>query len=204
MAQGSTGHPLKTRKSLYLFLNDDVEVITSDWLESLVEHGVRPEVGAVGARLRFPDNTLQHAGVVMGVQGLAGHAFRGLTASGNSHFDFSALTRNCSAVTGACLLTRRDVFWELEGFDEVNLQISYQDIDYCLRACEKGYKIVYTPYAELRHYESVSRQEGGFFDHPLESNYMRQRWSSWIENDPYYNPNLTREHENFEIRLDEL
>ena len=188
---------------LYLFLNDDVEVITSDWLQSLVEHGVRPEVGAVGARLRFPDNTLQHAGVVMGVQGLAGHAFRGLTAGGNSHFDFSALTRNYSAVTGACLLTRRDVFWELEGFDEVHLQISFQDVDYCLRAGEKGYRIVYTPYAELRHYESASRQAADLLDHPLEANYMRQRWSSWIENDPYYNPNLTREHENFDIRLDE-
>lgn len=189
---------------LYLFLNDDVEVITSNWLESLVEHGVRPGVGAVGARLRFPDNTLQHAGVVMGVQGVAGHAFRGLTAGGNSHFDFSALTRNYSAVTGACLLTRADVFWKLEGFDEVHLQISFQDIDFCLRAREKGYRIVYTPYAELRHYESVSRQAAGLLDHPLEANYMRQRWSSWIENDPYYNPNLTREHENFEIRLDEL
>jgi len=187
---------------LYLFLNDDVEVITSNWLGSLVEHGVRPPVGAVGARLYFPDNTLQHAGVVMGLYGLAGHAFRGLTAGNGSHFDLSALTRNCSAVTGACLMTRREVFWELGGFDEVRLQISFQDVDFCLRACEKGYRIVYTPYAKLRHYESISRQGAGLLDHPLETNYMRERWSHWIEDDPYYNPNLTRQHENFEIQLD--
>ncbi len=186
---------------ILLFLNDDVEVITPTWLGSMVEHANRKEIGAVGARLRFPDGTLQHAGVVIGIGGLVGSAFRGSLDGDNGHVDLSATTRNCAAVSAACLMTRRSVFEELNGFDEVNLQISLQDVDYCLRALEKGYRTVYDPHAELTHYESASREQAGLLTHPEEDHYFRERWADWIKDDPYYNPNLTRSQDNFAIRL---
>lgn len=186
-----------------LFLNDDVEVINETWLRSMVEHAMRKEIGAVGARLRFPDGTLQHAGVVIGIGGLVGCAFRGLKDGNNGHIDLSATTRNWAAVSAACLMTRREVFQELGGFDEANLQISLQEVDYCLRGLEKGYRTVYDPHAELTHYESTSREQAGLLTHPDENRYFRERWAGWINDDPYYNPNLTRSQDNFAIRLGE-
>ncbi len=186
---------------LYLFLNDDVEALNPDWLMPLVEHAARPAVGVVGGRLRFPDLTIQHSGVIMGVNGVLGTPFYRQRGGAGHVLDLSAVTRNCAAVTGACLLTRRDVFWELGGFDEARLQISYQDIDYCLRAQEAGYRVVYTPHAELLHHESVSRVRAGLLEHPSEHSYMCQRWARWIEDDPYYSPNLSRDQENLEIRF---
>ena len=186
---------------LYLFLNDDVEALNPDWLIPMVEHAMRPPVGVVGARLRFPDLTIQHSGVIMGIHGMLGTPFYRQRGGNDCGIDLSSVTRNCAAVTGACLLTRRDVFWELGGFDEVRLQISYQDIDYCLRAQEAGYRVVYTPHAELLHHESVSRVRAGLLGHPNEHGYMRERWARWIEDDPYYNPNLSRDKENLEVRF---
>lgn len=186
-----------------LFMNDDVEVINQTWLRSMVEHVMRKDICAVGARLRFPDGTLQHAGVVIGIGGLVGCAFRGLKDGNNGHIDLSATTRNCAAVSAACLMTRLEVFQELSGFDELNLQISLQDVDYCLRGLEKGYRTVYDPHAELTHYESTSRESAGLLTHPDEDRYFRERWARWINDDPYYNPNLTRSQDNFAIGLGE-
>ncbi|MBI1886455.1 MAG: glycosyltransferase [Chloroflexi bacterium] len=165
-----------------LFLNNDTEVISPDWMEALLEQGQRPEVAAVGARLLYPDGRVQHEGIIIGLGG---------GSAGNvDHGGFFALgesIRNCTAVTGACLLTRPDVFWELNGFDE-RLRVAFNDVDFCLRALEKGYRIVYTPYALLYHHESATRGRL----HPDEDEKLfRSRWGRPGQyRDPFYNPNL--------------
>ena len=141
-----------------LFLNDDIEVIDQNWLTIMAEHVQRPEVGAVGPRLLYPDDTVQHAGVVVGVGGIAEHAFRGLPAESPGVCRQLQMTRNYSAVTGACLLTRRDVFEEIGGFDEERLPVAFNDVDLCLKMRRAGYLIVYTPFAKLYHHESASRR----------------------------------------------
>jgi GT2 family glycosyltransferase/SAM-dependent methyltransferase len=191
-AAASTGRYL-------LFLNDDTVVMNPNWLEALLEHAQRDEIGAVGALLLFPDLRIQHAGVVLGVYGVAGHAFRLLASDQHHYFMFPELTRNCSAVTGACLMTRRDVFDAVGGFDEENLPTCFQDVDYCLRLVEKHYRIVYTPYAKLLHYESATKTS---IANRSEIEYMRKRWDHCISNDSYYNPNLSRRREDFSVNLD--
>ncbi len=181
-----------------LFLNNDVEVLTPDWLEAMLEHAQRPEVGAVGARLLFPNNTLQHAGVVMGIGGVAGHAFKLLGDDQPSYIHQADVIRNYSAVTGACMMVRRTVFQELGGFDE-QLRVAFNDVDFCLRMRERGYLIVYTPYAKLYHFESATR---GTLHPPEDDLLMRERWARVLRNgDPYYNPNLTLKHEDFSLKL---
>ena len=179
-----------------LFLNNDVEVIESEWLTAMVEHVQRPEVGAVGARLLYPDNTIQHAGVVLGVGGIAQHAFRGVPAESPGVNRQLQVTRNYSSVTGACLLTRRSVFEEVGGFDEEQLPVTFNDVDLCLKMRRAGYLIVYTPYAKLYHHESASR---GRSVEARETDVMRERWSDLIARDPYYNPNLSRERADFSL-----
>lgn len=179
-----------------LFLNNDTEVIESGWLSAMAEHVQRPEVGAVGARLLFGDDTVQHAGVVVGVGGVAEHAFRGFAAEAPGVRRQLQVTRNYSAVTGACLMTRRSVFEEMGGFDEEALPVTFSDIDLCLRMRRAGYLIVYTPYAKLYHHESSSRQ---LSVEPRETQTMRERWADVLENDPYYNPNLSRRQADFSL-----
>jgi GT2 family glycosyltransferase len=183
-----------------LFLNDDTSVITADWLEAMMEHAQRNEVGAVGAQLLFPNETVQHAGVVMGLQGIAGHAFRGLPPELH-YFALSQYIRNCAAVTGACLLTRRNAFEAVKGFDEANLPTCFQDVDLCLRLWERGYRIVYTPYAKLYHYESYSKK---VIANRSEMDYMRARWANIIADDPFYNPNLTRVSDDYSLNYGRL
>ncbi|MFZ0590335.1 MAG: glycosyltransferase family 2 protein [Bryobacteraceae bacterium] len=183
-----------------LFLNDDTSIITPDWIEAMLEHAQRKEVGAVGAQLLFPNNTLQHGGVVVGLMGWAGHAFRGLPPEMH-YFGLSQFIRNCSAVTGACLLTRRNVFEMVNGFDEQNLPTCFQDVDLCLKMIEQGYRIVYTPFARLYHYESYSKKA---ITHLSRIAYMRERWFSFIDDDPFYNPNLTRRSEDYRLNYDHL
>jgi GT2 family glycosyltransferase len=172
-----------------LFLNDDVSVIHADWLEVMMEHAQRPEIGAVGSLLLFPDNRIEHAGVLMGVYGLAGHSFRRLDSRSCYYFDLPALTRNCLAVTGACLLTRAQLFWQVHGFEELELPTAFQDVDLCLKIYEQGYRIVYTPHARLYHHESATKTMDAYQG---EIDYMKARWKRYIDEDPYYNPNLTR------------
>ena len=179
-----------------LFLNNDVEVIEPDWLSVMVEHIQRREVGAVGARLLYPDDTVQHAGVVLGVGGIAQHAFRGYPAEDPGVNRQLQVTRNYSSVTGACLLTRRDVFEEIGGFDEERLPVTFNDVDLCLKLRRAGYLIVYTPFAKLYHHESATRRRSV---EALETDVMRERWPDLLERDPYYNPNLTRERADFSL-----
>jgi GT2 family glycosyltransferase len=174
--------------ALLLFLNDDVEVESPEWLEALIEHAQRPDVGAVGARLLFPGGGVQHAGVVLGLAGIACHAFPNLPRSDPGYGGFSRVVRNYSAVTGACLMMRRDLFERLNGFDE-NLRVAYNDIDLCLRAGEAGFRTVYTPYAELVHHQGATR---GALHPETDEARMRQRWRRVLEaGDPFYSPNLS-------------
>lgn len=179
-----------------LFLNNDTEVIENDWLTIMAEHVQRPEVGAVGPRLLYPDDTVQHGGIVVGVGGIAEHAFRGFPAEAPGVCRQLQVTRNYSAVTGACLLTRRDVFNKVRGFDEERLPVTFSDVDLCLKIRRAGYLIVYTPFAKLYHHESGTRRRTV---EPLETEVMRERWPGILEYDPYYNPNLSRERADFSL-----
>jgi GT2 family glycosyltransferase len=179
-----------------LFLNNDTEAIDGDWLTIMAEHIQRPEVGAVGPRLLYPDDTVQHGGIVVGVGGIAEHAFRGFPAEAPGVCRQLQVTRNYSAVTGACLLTRRDVFSKVNGFDEERLPVTFSDVDLCLKIRRAGYLIVYTPFARLYHHESGSRRRTV---EPMETGVMRERWAAMLEYDPYYNPNLSRERADFSL-----
>ncbi|MEO7167373.1 MAG: glycosyltransferase family 2 protein [Spartobacteria bacterium] len=186
----------QTSSPWMLFLNNDVEVIESEWLTVMAEHVQRPEVGAVGARLLYPNDTVQHAGVVLGVGGIADHAFRHFPADAPGVSRQLQVTRNYSSVTGACLLTRREVFEEVGGFDEERLPVTFNDVDLCLKMRRAGYLIVYTPFAKLYHHESASRRRSV---EALETEVMRERWPDYLKHDPYYNPNLSRERADFSL-----
>jgi O-antigen biosynthesis protein len=181
-----------------LFLNDDIQVIGGDWLTALVEHAQRPEVGAVGAKLLFSDNRIQHAGVIVGICGGAGHAFKNLPDNHTAYFGLADLTRNFSAVTAACMMVPRKVFSEVGGFKE-ELKVVYNDVDLCLRIRKQGYLIVYTPFAVLYHFESASR---GRLRPTSEEELFCRRWGDMIRNgDPYYNPSLTLTRDDWSLRL---
>ena len=181
-----------------ILLNDDITVITPDWIEAMLEHAQRPEVGVVGAKLLFPDETIQHAGVILGPYDNSGHAFKHFPATDPGYFDLPHVIRNCSAVTFACAMMRRELYEEVGGLDEVNLRVAFNDVDFCLRVRERGHWNVYTPYAVLYHHESVTKQ---VMVEPGEVEYMRRRWGHVIRHDPFYNPNLTRKGEDYSINL---
>jgi glycosyltransferase involved in cell wall biosynthesis/SAM-dependent methyltransferase len=180
--------------SVLCLLNNDVEVINSDWLDEMVSHALRPGVGAVGALLYYPDGQIQHAGVVIGRGGIAGHIHTGLRRGEFGYFGRAAILQNLSAVTAACLVMSKAVFDEVGGLNEKDLTVSYNDVDLCLRIREAGYRIVWTPYAELYHHESASRGSDADPDNiarsDAEASYMSRRWSHILKCDPYYNPNL--------------
>lgn len=179
-----------------LFLNNDTEAIETDWLTIMAEQVQRPEIGAVGPRLLYPDDTVQHGGIVLGVGGIAEHAFRGFPAEAPGVCRQLQVTRNYSAVTGACLLTRREVFNKVRGFDEERLPVTFSDVDLCLKIRRAGYLIVYTPFAKLYHHESGTRRRTV---EPLETEVMKERWPEMLKYDPYYNPNLSRERADFSL-----
>ena len=175
---------------LVLLLNDDVEVINADWLTAMLEYARQDEIGAVGAKLFYPDGRLQHIGVATGVCGIAAHLLHqhpgGSIGCGNA----AAAVRNCSAVTGACLMTRRAVYNQVGGFDE-RMAVDFNDVDFCLRVRAAGYRIVFTPYARLYHHESASF--GSRVQDPRDVAAMRAIWGPSLDDDPYYNPNLSRD-----------
>ncbi|MGH2655661.1 MAG: glycosyltransferase family 2 protein [Actinomycetota bacterium] len=173
-----------------LLLNNDTEVISGEWIEAMVEHGQRPDVAAVGGRLLLRDGRPQHEGIVVGLGGSPAQN------ASVDYFELGRTIRNCSAVTAACMLTRTEVFRELGGF-EPRLRVAWGDVDYCLRAREKGYEIVYTPYALLYHEEGSTRGVGGLHG-PEDDALFRSRWGDY--RDPYYNPNFDI-HRPFGIRL---
>ncbi|MEO6028688.1 MAG: glycosyltransferase family 2 protein [Candidatus Binatia bacterium] len=169
----------ETDGAYVLFLNNDTEPCDTGWLSALVEHAERPEVGAVGAKLLYADGRIQHAGIALGVGGLAGHPYRFQREAPES-------IRNVSAVTAACLLMRREAFDTIGGFDE-RLPVNSNDVDLCLRLRERGYLVVYTPHAILHHYESQTR---GFRAAPDDAWLMTHRWRDVLQADPYSNPNV--------------
>lgn len=169
----------ETDGSYLLFLNNDTEPCDPGWLRALVEHAERPEVGAVGAKLLYADGRIQHAGIALGIGGLAGHPYRFQREAPES-------IRDVSAVTGACLLMRRETFDAIGGFDE-RLPVNSNDVDLCLRLRERGFLVVYTPHAVLHHYESQTR---GLRAAPDDAWLMTHRWRDVLHADPYSNPNL--------------
>jgi GT2 family glycosyltransferase len=182
-------------------LNNDIEVITDSWLEEMVSLAIQPGVGAIGAKLLYPNQTMQHGGVITGLLGVAGHAHRHLDRHHGGYFGRAALLQSLSAVTAACMLIRRSIFMDVGGLNETDLAIAFNDIDFCLRVREAGYRNIWTPFAELYHHESASR---GYEDTPekqarfkREVDFMRKRWGNLLQNDPAYNPNLTLEREDF-------
>lgn len=178
-----------------LFLNDDTEVLEPRWLSRMVGSAQIPGVGAVGARLLFPDGRIQHAGIVHGLyHGLAGPAFKLAPAWDNGYLSYAKVVRNYSAVTAACLLTSRKLFQELGGFDERTFAVAYNDVDFCYRLVDAGFRCVYCPGAELLHHEGLSR---GFADDPREPAAFREKYRD--RRDPYYSPHLSRDHERFMI-----
>jgi GT2 family glycosyltransferase len=183
-----------------LFLNDDTSVIELGWLEAMVELVARPEVGAVGAKLLYPEGRIQHAGVVMGLFDNCGHAFKGLDGSCSHYFDFSDVIRNVSAITGACLMTKAELFWEVGGFDEGTFAVAFNDIDLSLKIGSLGYQVLYTPHAVLHHHEAFSKTSKDLVPHPEEVEAMRRKWGKIIDADPYYSPHLTRNDEDFSLR----
>jgi GT2 family glycosyltransferase len=183
-----------------LFLNDDTSAIAPEWLEAMLELALRPEAGAVGAKLLYPNGAIQHAGVVLGLYDNCGHAFKGLDGSKPHYFDFTDIIRNVSAVTGACLMVKASVFWQAGGFDEDEFAVAFNDVDFCLKLGSLGYQNLYTPHAVLYHHESLSKTSKDLIPHPKEVAAMRLKWGKTIAHDPFYNPNLTRNQEDYSLR----
>lgn len=186
---------LRARGEFVCLVNNDIEIITPGWLQEMVGLALRPGVGAVGARLWYPNDTLQHGGVIMGVGGVAGHAHLGRRRGDAGYFGRAEITQNFQAVTAACLLVRKSSYLEVGGLNEEHLKVAFNDIDFCMRLVEAGLRNVWTPFAEMYHHESATR---GTEDTPAkmarfeaEVSYMIQRWGHALQNDPSYSPNLS-------------
>lgn len=184
-------------------VNNDIEVISPDWLTEMVSHAARPEVGTVGAKLYYTNGTIQHAGVIVGLGGVAGHSHKHFPQDAPGYFYRLNVVQNVSAVTAACMLVRRAVYEEVGGLNDKELTIAFNDVDFCLKVREAGYRNVWTPYAELYHHESVSR---GAEDTPekaarfsREVAHIKATWGRLLERDPFYSPHLTLEREDFSI-----
>jgi len=176
-----------------LFLDDTIEIVDAEWLTIMAEHVQRPEVGAVGARLLNSSGMVEHAGIVVGVNGIAQPAFYGFPADHPGTNRQLQVTRNASAVSSACVLTRRDVFQQTGGFD-VSLSGALADVDFCLKIRRADYLIVYTPFAKL-HWHATRNDDQDTSGDAI----LRQRWANVLEGDPYYNPNLSRERADFSL-----
>jgi glycosyltransferase involved in cell wall biosynthesis len=186
-------------------INNDIEVISPEWLSEMVGIALQPGIGSVGARLWYPDLTLQHGGVILGLGAsrVAGHAHHQLPKRHYGYFGRASLTNSFSAVSAACLVIQKAIYEEIGGMNEVDLPVSFNDVDFCLRLHEKGYRNVWTPYAELYHYESASRghentpEKQARFNQEVQ--YMKQRWGDILLRDPCYSPNLTLDHADFSL-----
>jgi len=194
------------RGNLLLFLNNDVKIITENWLDEMVGQAERKSIGAVGTMLLYSNNTVQHAGVILGIGGVAGHAFRNFPASHTGFCGRMVVISNYSAVTAACMMVRREVFEDVGRFDE-DLPIAFNDVDFCIKVREKGYYNVFLPHVRLYHYESSSR---GYEDTPekmkrykRDVKYMQEKWGDLLLHDPFYSPNLTLKREDFSLKINE-
>ena len=187
-------------------INNDIEAISKGWIREMAGWAWQDGVGCVGAKLLYPNETLQHAGVILGIGGVAGHSHKYFSADSHGYFARPQLHQTLSAVTAACLFVRRSTFDAVGGLDEEGLKVAFNDVDFCLKVREKGFRNVYTPFAVAYHYESISR---GAEDDPVkvarfnsEVDTMLSRWGKHLPHDPYYSPNLTQRHENFAIRVE--
>lgn len=194
----------KANGSILGLINNDVEVITPNWLTEMVSHAQREDIGCVGAMLYYDNDTIQHAGVIIGIAGVAGHSHKYLARGANGYFSRLNIVQNISAVTGACLVIRKEIFDEVNGLNAEDLTIAFNDVDFCLKVLQAGYRNVWTPYAELYHYESISR---GREDNVVkiarfnkEIEYMKETWDTANQLDPYYNCNLTLAREDFSLK----
>ena len=188
-----------------LQLNNDTKVLTKNWLEMMIGYSQQKEIGAVGGRLYYEDKTIQHAGIIVGLSGIAGNMLVNLPYGEKAYFGREAATRNVAAVTGACLLCRRELYEEVGYMDEEQFKVAFNDVDFCLKLLEKGYRNVYIPYVELYHYESKTR--GYEYSKEKEERFNREaenfknKWKEFLDKgDPYYNVNFTRETCNFDIK----
>jgi len=185
------------------FLNNDVEIISTHWLTEMVQHALRPEIAAVGAMLYYRDNTIQHAGVILGIGGVAGHSHKYFPKESFGYFSRLKIIQNYVAVTGACLIVKKILFEKVGGFDEKNLSVAFNDVDLCLKLQKLGYRNLWTPYVELYHHESRSRgsedtkKKQERFGREIA--HMKKKWKSNLDNDRYYNGNLTKMFEDFRI-----
>jgi GT2 family glycosyltransferase len=188
-----------------LLLNNDIEVISPEWIEAMLEHSQREEIGCVGAKLYYPDETVQHAGIIIGLGGYAGHSHKMSPRDNPGYFNRLSVVQNVSAVTAACLMIKKETYLEVGGMDEVKFKVAYNDVDFCLRVREKGYLNIFTPYAEMYHHESISR---GYETTPekmarfqTEKDALSERHKEILANgDPCYNPNLCHDKEDFSIK----
>lgn len=196
---------IRHAKGDYLIcLNNDMEIINGDWIEEMLGHCQRKGTGIVGARLYYPDNTVQHAGIIVGLGGIAGNIFVGLKRSHTGYMHRESLQQNLSAVTAACMMVKREACEAVNGFEET-LAVAFNDVDFCLKVREAGYLIVYDPYAQLYHYESKTRGAENTKEKverfQTEIEYMRSRWITILkEGDPYYNKNLSLSKWNYSLR----
>lgn len=176
-------------------VNNDIEVISEDWLSEMVSNAVRPEVGAVGAKLHYGNDSIQHAGVILNARGVAFHAFHTYPSDHKGYQLRLKLPQYISAVTAACLVVEKEKYLEAGGFDSDNLPVAYNDVDFCLKLLQRGYKNLFTPYAELYHHESVTRgSDIGLANErrlKREANFMREKWQSELSRDAHYNPNFS-------------
>ncbi len=194
----------QARGDYFLCMNNDMEVISPDWMTELLSHCQRPGTGIAGACLYYPDDTIQHAGIILGIGGIAGNVFAGMKRGHTGYMHRESLQQDLSAVTGACMMIKREVFEAVGGFEE-QLAVAFNDVDFCLKAREAGYLVVYDPYAELYHEESKTRgpedteEKARRFQTEIE--YMRSRWTGILkEGDPYYNRNLSLSKWNYSLR----
>jgi GT2 family glycosyltransferase len=184
-----------------ILLNNDTKVISADWLSVMVAHALRPGIGAVGAKLWYGNKTIQHGGVILGINGVASHAHKHFPPFSSGYAARLSVTQSLSAVTAACLAIRKSIFIEVGGLDEKNLAVAFNDVDFCLRVRELGYRNLWAPNAELYHHESATRRHE---DTPEEQkrfsqevDYMKMRWGEALLNDPAYSPNLTLDYDDF-------
>jgi len=193
----------RTKGDVLVLLNNDTEVINPQWLRNMVAQASRSEVGCVGAKLHYSNGLIQHAGVILGLYGMAGHAHRLKDRESDGYCGRLKIAHNVSAVTAACLAVRRKVYLEVGCFDEVNLKVAYNDVDFCLRVRAAGYQNIWTPHAQLFHYESVSRgSEDTWLKRQRfkkEFDFMQSQWIPRGYNDIAYNPNLARDQEDFSL-----
>ncbi|UJW87597.1 glycosyltransferase family 2 protein [Devosia sp. SL43] len=193
----------QARGELVALVNDDVQVISPDWLSEMVSIALQEGVGAVGAKLYYGNDTVQHAGIVVGVNGIADHVHLRIPRHFPGYFSKAMLIQSFSAVTAACLVVRKSAYQQVGGLDEVNLTVAFNDVDFCLRLMEAGYRNVWTPQAELYHHESLTRGAENTPEKQVrfqaEIKYMQERWATALSHDFAYNPNLDKAHANYTL-----